>query len=228
MNITLKSLFPLAASILSLVYAVMVLGQYLSRKKMHQLVWTISFLLFTFAAFAEFYSEVAGWNPTLYRLYYVSAASLVAFMGAGTVYLLANRGLAHGFLVLIVAITAAMLWRAFSVELITANFEPGVTVAGKAMPDSVRIFSPILTIPGTLALVGGALMSWWRTRTVYNLFIAAGAFIIAGSGSMARLGQAQFLYLGEMVGLVVLFYGFIRSREVSRKPRGDMITFRPK
>lgn len=224
---SLKSLFPLAASALSLVYAIMVFNQYRSRKKMHQLIWTISFLLFTFAAFAEFYSEVAGWNPTLYRFYYVSAASLVAFMGAGTVYLLANRALAHGFLAIIVVVALTMLWKALGTQLLTENFVPGVTVAGKAMPSSVRIFSPILTIPGTLALVGGALMSWWRTRTVYNLFIAAGAFIIAGSGSMARLGQAQFLYLGEMVGLVVLFYGFIRSREVSRKP-GGMITFRPK
>ena len=216
---SLKSLLPLAASALSLVYAFMVFNQFRTRKKMHQLVWTVSFLLFTFAAFAEFYSEVAGWNPTLYRFYYVSAASLVAFMGAGTVYLLANRALAHGFLAIIVAVTLTMLWKALGAQLLTENFVAGVTVAGKAMPSSVRIFSPILTIPGTLALVGGALMSWWRTRTVYNLFIAAGAFIIAGSGSMARLGQAQFLYLGEMVGIVVLFYGFMRSREVSRKPR---------
>ena len=215
---TLKSLFPLAASALSLAYAVMVLNQYRRRKKMHQLVWTISFLLFTFAAFAEFWSEIAGWNPLLYRFYYVSAASLVAFMGAGTVYLLANRGLAHGFLAFVVVLTLTMLYKALGAELLTANFVPGVTVAGKAMPSSVRIFSPILTIPGTLALVGGALMSWWKTRTAYNLLIAAGAFIIAGSGSAARLGQAQFLYVGEMVGLAVLFGGFIKSREVSRKP----------
>lgn len=214
----MKILFPLAASILSLVYAIMVLMQYLSRKKMHQLVWAISFLLFTFAAFAEFWSEMAGWNPLLYRVYYVSAASLVAFMGAGTVYLLANRGLAHGFLAFVVVVTLTMLYTALRAELITSNFVPGITVAGQAMAKSVRIFSPILTIPGTLALVGGALMSWWKTRTAYNLLIAAGAMIIAGSGGAARMGQAQFLYLGEMVGLAVLFWGFIKSREVSRKP----------
>ncbi|MHB0884949.1 MAG: hypothetical protein ACYC41_03605 [Bacillota bacterium] len=208
--------FPLLATIVSLAFAVMTAKQYRERRKPYQLLWTVSFVMFGFATFAEFYSTVWGWTPLLYRLYYVASASLVAMMGAGTMYLLAQRRLANGFLAFTLLVTAVFLVEALRAELITANFVPGGVVAGTAMPSSVRLFAPLLSLPGTLALFGGAVYSWWRTRTAYNLYIALGAAILAGAGGAARGGQAQFLYLGELVGLVVLLWGFLKSREVHR------------
>ncbi len=211
-------LFPLLASILSVVFAYLVYQQYRERRKTHQFLWTVSFILFAFAAFAEFWSEFTGtWNVTLYKLYYVSAASLVAVMGAGTVFLLANKTVARIFLGLVVVVIGLMLITALRAQVITEMFVPGIAVAGKAMPRNVRLFSPLLTVPGSLALILGALYSWARTGTFFNLLIALGALIIAGSGAAARLGRTEFLYLGEMVGLAVLFAGFLKSREVAGK-----------
>jgi len=211
--------FPLLATIVSLAFAAMTANQYRERRKPYQLLWTISFVIFGFATFGEFYSTVWGWTPLLYRLYYVASASLVALMGAGTMYLLTQRRLAHGFLAYTLVVMAVFIIEALRAELITANFVPGIVVAGKAMPSSVRLFSPLLTIPGTIALFGGAIYSWWRTRTTYNLYIALGAAILASAGGAARGGAAQFLYLGELVGLVVLLWGFLKSREVRRPSR---------
>ncbi|MHB8946087.1 MAG: hypothetical protein ACYC6I_06120, partial [Bacillota bacterium] len=63
--------FPLLATIVSLAFAVMTAKQYRERRKPYQLLWTVSFVMFGFATFAEFYSTVWGWTPLLYRLYYV-------------------------------------------------------------------------------------------------------------------------------------------------------------
>lgn len=210
-------LFPLLTSLLSLVFAYFVGEQYYQRRKTHQLLWSISFLIFAFAAFAEFYSEVWGWSPGLYRFYYVAAALLVGVMGAGTVYLLARRPIAHAFLTYVLLIGAAFLAVAFRAPVDARAFEPGITVAGKAMPGYVRAFSPLLTGPGTLALFGGAVYSWWRAGTFYNLLIAAGTFIIAAAGFAARMGASKYLYLAEMAGLAVIFLGFMRSRELIRQ-----------
>lgn len=106
-----------------------------------------------------------------------------------------------------------MLARAWQAEVIVAAFVPGKVVAGQAMSSSVRVFSPLLTIPGSLALIGGAAYSWIRTRASYNLFIALGTIVIAGAGGLARFGWPGALYLGEMLGLICLFYGFVRSLE---------------
>lgn len=207
-------LFPILAVALSLVFSALVGKQYLERRKPHQLLWAISFLLFAFATFAEFYSEVRGWNPILYKLYYPSTAILVGVMGAGTMYLLANRQMAHTFLGLLILTSLVMIWESLSADLIMEAFVPGQTVAGEAMPDSVRAFSPILTISGSLALLIGAVYSWAKTGTFFNVLIALGTLILGASGSAARFGQPEILYFGETLGLTVLFIGFLKSREV--------------
>lgn len=210
--------YPLAATVLALVFSALVGRQYLGKKKTHQLLWSISFAIFAFATFSEFISEFTQvWNVTLYRFYYVASASLVGLMGAGTVFLLSNKRGARIFLVLMLLVIAALSYGALTAAVNEAAFVPGVTVAGKAMPRAVRIFSPLINVPGSLALIGGALYSWYRTRTGYNLLIALGALVIAAAGSAARFGRTEFLYAGEIVGLAFLFLGFLRSREVPRE-----------
>ncbi len=207
----MNGLWPLLTSVLSAVFSLLLIRQYLERRKTHQWLWAFGFALFAFAAFAEFYSEVAAWNVTLYRLYYVTAAALVAYLGAGTVFLIFSRRVGWTFLTYVTVVSLVMLAYALRAEIITSAFIPGKVVAGQAMANEVRVFSPLLTIPGSLVLVVGALYSWARSRATYNLFIAGGTVIIAAAGSLARLGWPGALYLGEMLGLVLLFYGFIGS-----------------
>jgi hypothetical protein len=69
------------------------------------------------------------------------------------------------------------------------------TVGGSAMPANVRIISPFLTIPGSIALVGSALYSWYTTRRNYNLFIAVGALLVASGGGLSRFGIEWALYI---------------------------------
>ncbi|KKM10414.1 hypothetical protein SY88_13825 [Clostridiales bacterium PH28_bin88] len=208
--------WPLATSLLALVFALLLLRQFLERRRIHQLVWAWAFWLFFFAAFAEFYSEVWGWNTSLYKGYYVAAAALVAYLGAGTVYLILGRGVGHLFTLVVTALSLLMLSRALGANVMVNAFVPGKVVAGQAMAPEVRVLSPLLTIPGSLALLGGALYSWARGRAVHNLFIAAGTIIIAGAGGAARFGMPSLLYGSEMVGLFLLFHGFLKSRETLR------------
>ncbi len=212
----LQSILPLITSIIALIFTLGAARQYSRRRKTHQAVWTLALLMFAVAAFMEFYSEVAGWNALMYRWYYVLAASLVGFLGAGTMFLLSNRPIAWGYFGFVVIVTLIMLFKALGAALMTEAFIPGITVAGKAMPSDVRLFSPFLSGTGTLALVGGALFSWAKTKRVYNLFIAVGPLIIAAVGSLARFGMTNYLYLGEMLGLAILYVGFIKSQEVLR------------
>jgi hypothetical protein len=224
----MQTIYPLITSLVALVFAVLVLLQYRRRRGVHQLVWSIALFVFSLAAFCEFYSEVWGWPVLLYRIYYVTAAALVAYLGLGTIYLIWKRKVGNVFLVIFVALIATMLVVALLAPVDTVALqERGVTVAGKAMPSYVRTFSPLHTIPGTLALVGGAVYSvflFWRRRDrlAYrisaNIFIAAGAIVIAAAGGMARAGQTEWLYPAEMVGTVLMFIGFLQAGTLRRKP----------
>jgi hypothetical protein len=227
----MQTIYPLITSLVALTFAVLVLRQYLQRRGLHQLIWAIALAVFSFAAFCEFYSEVRGWPVLLYRVYYVAAAALVAYLGQGTIYLIWKRRVGNICLGIFVVLTTAMLIAALTASVDTAALqEQGVTVAGKAMPRHVRLFSPLHTVPGTLALVGGALYSvylFWgrRRRLAYrisaNILIALGAMVIAAAGGMARAGQTTWLYPAEMAGIVLMFVGFLQAgtlRDTSRIP----------
>lgn len=219
------AIFPFITSVVCLAFAATVLKQYLDRRKTHQLIWSTSLILFTFAAFCEFYSEVWGWPILLYRLYYVAAASLVAYLGLGTIYLIFKKRTGRIFLGVFVLINIVFLIAALRAPVESSKLIPGITVAGKAMPRAVRLFSPLMTVPGTLALVGGALYSIYlfrkkrelAYRVWANVFIATGAFIIAAAGAIARMGITVWLYPAEMVGIVLMFVGFLRAGTLRSK-----------
>jgi hypothetical protein len=85
------------------------------------------------------------------------------------------------------------------------------------MPEGgVRSYSFLFNIYGTVALVGGALYSayiFWRKRimpqrVLGNVFIALGGLSPALGGTLARIGATEFLYVSELIGVIVIFIGF--------------------
>ena len=86
--------WPAATAVLGLVFAGLIFAQWVHRRKPHQLAWAVGMLFYAVAAVMESVSEFTGvWNPTVYRVYIVLAASLVGFLGLGSYYLLAKNKL---------------------------------------------------------------------------------------------------------------------------------------
>jgi hypothetical protein len=231
--------WPLATACLGLVFTGLVARQYLRRRRAHQAAWTAGLLLYTVAAFMEFWSEYSDvWNPTVYRIYIVIAASLVGFLGLGTLYLVAKRRLwGHIYLILLILCMAVFLYGTFSHTLVAEKLVPGITVGGQALGESLsfpRVMSLPINITGSILLFGGALYSIWRFlrrrefayRVWANVLIAAGAVLLAFLGSRARLGNTTGLYPAEMVSAALMLAGFLmagtldRGRKAIRVARG--------
>lgn len=84
-------LLPLLSSVVSFVFAAAVLAQWSQRHRGFQLVWAIGLLWYGVSAGTEFLGSAYGWNETLYRAWYLIGAFYVAaWLGAGTVLLLAK------------------------------------------------------------------------------------------------------------------------------------------
>ncbi|MEO7118453.1 MAG: hypothetical protein ABIZ34_05715 [Candidatus Limnocylindrales bacterium] len=74
----------------------------------------------------------------------------------------------------------------------------------------------VASLPGALkALFTGKIHS----RVPATLLIALGAFVITGGDTLARLGDTTFFQLGKLVGVILLFAGFLVSIEVFREIR---------
>jgi hypothetical protein len=216
--------WPAATAVLGFVFTWLVFAQWLSRRKPHQLAWSVGLFFYAVAAVMETVSEFSGhWDPTVYRIYIVLAASLVGFLGLGSYYLLAKKEWGPTvYLGMNLAFLMVFIYGTFTVVLDTSLLVPGITVGGQALgsPTSFpRIMSLFFNIPGSFFLLGGALLSVWRFsrkkefayRMWANVLIAAGTLIIAWTGVQARAGRSVGLYPAEMVASAVLLAGFLMA-----------------
>jgi len=125
----MQVIYPLITSLVALFFAVLVLRQYLQRRGLHQLSWAAALFVFSFAAFCEFYSEVWGWPVLLYKVYYVAAAALVAYLGLGTIYLIWKRRAGNIWLGIFLTLTTIMLIVALTAPVDTVALQPPLLAA---------------------------------------------------------------------------------------------------
>ena len=214
-------ILPLISSIVSFIFAVTVLDQYFARRKPYQLVWSIGLFMYCVSTLTEFWTETYGLNIVVYRLWYLFGAIYVAaYLGMGTLYLLVKRRVAHIIMAVlgVVSIYGAVVVFTASIDLNTIT-----TLSGTAMPSGIRILTAFANIFGTFALVGGAVYSvwiFWRKhilphRMISNILIAVGALLPAIGGTALTFGGPRVPYYTlELAGIVIIFIGFLRTREV--------------
>lgn len=224
MNV-MNTLFPFTSSVISFILAFLIFRRYLVRRGRHLLLWSVGMVLYGIGGFCEGYYGAFGWNSLIFRLWYLCGAILVAaWLGQGTVYLLARRKWAHGLMVLLALGSVFGLIRVFSAELdpnlMTASVDTGSELNGQAIvTPGVRTLTPFFNLYGTVTLVGGAAWSawiFWRKRvllhrTIGNILIAVGAILPAFGGAFSRGGLSGALYVSELLGVVLIFIGYIRA-----------------
>jgi hypothetical protein len=216
---------PFTSATICFVFAVLLFRRYLVRRGPHLLLWGIGIVFYGLGGFCEGYYGAFGWNPFIFRLWYLVGAVLVAaWLGQGTVYLLAKRKWANALMVLLALGSLYAAIRVFTAELdpslMTTSVHTGSELSGHAIvTPGVRTLTPIFNLYGTITLVGGALYSawiFWRKRillhrTIGNILIAAGALLPAFGGTFSRMGFSGALYVSELLGAILLFIGFLRA-----------------
>lgn len=230
---------PFTSFLVSIIFAVLVFRRYLARRGTHLLLWGIGMVFYAIGGFCEGYYGAFGWSPVIFRLWYLFGAILVAaWLGQGTVYLLAKRRWANITMVILAVASLYAVIRVFAAELdptlMTTSLHTGSELSGHAIVTSgVRTLTPFFNLYGTVTLVGGAAYSawiFWRKRillhrTIGNILIAAGALLPAFGGTFSRMGVPSALYLGELLGAVLLFAGFVRATTPMRS--GEKLTETP-
>jgi hypothetical protein len=228
----LKALFtvlPFVSSAVSFVFAFLVLRRYAEKgsfhKGSHLLLWGIGMVFYGIGGFCEGFYGAFGWNPLIFRLWYLFGAVLVAaWLGQGTVYLLVREKWANVLMLLLSLGSLFAFYRVFTAQLdpslMTSSLHTGSEMSGRAIVSpGVRSLTPFFNVYGTLTLVGGAIYSawiFWRKRVLLhraigNVFIAIGAILPAFGGGFSRLGIGGALYITELLGAILMLIGFWRA-----------------
>jgi hypothetical protein len=225
----------LLATLITLAFTVAVFVQWLQRRGPHRLVWTFALLCYGVATLVQFLAEAGGWTLVEFRLWYLAGGLLTAAcLGQGTAMLLLAPRAWRVLLICLVVVTLWAVYRTFTVPLTLTVVLPAagkVTPQATHLPADLRALAALLNIYGTLLLVGGAVWSALvyadrmldkrrraGHRLIATLLIAAGSLIVAGAGSLETFGNGEYLYAGEIIGITVIFIGFLRVRETLPVP----------
>lgn len=210
---------PIATTIVSVVFAFVLYRHWRSKPSALYLAWwTFGVVMYGVGTLTESLTTVFGWDPVVFKSWYISGALLGgAPLAQGTVYLLLKRRTAH--ILTVVLVTFITIAAAF-VILSPINYEAVETyrLSGSALEWTwVRLFSPFVNTYAAIFLIGGAAWSAWkywksgadlRNRAWGNIFIAVGALLPGIGGSFARAGVVEVLYVTELVGLLIIWAGY--------------------
>jgi hypothetical protein len=207
------SLLPVAAALVGLLFVILLGRSFLQRPAGQKALWAAGFACFTVATVCEAVGQRAGWSPALFRAYYLAGGVLtVGFLGAGSAWLLLPRRGRDAMLgALLVAATAA------TVAIVLTPVDPHVlarTPTGRppenaALGGHAFLWAVVFNSLGSLVLIGGSLYSIARRRRVSaNAWIASGAIVVALATGLSRTGDYSLVYLGQLVGIALMFSGF--------------------
>jgi hypothetical protein len=172
--------------------------------------------MFAVAAFAGYLARSGGTTDTEYRLFYLFGAILnVAWLALGTAYLLGPRRWADASLAAVALLSLAAAYAVVAAPIdLTAAAD-----SGRAFPNGslARVLAGVGSGVGSIVLVGGALWSAWTfvrkrhngRRAVANVIIAIGVLIVAAGGTATFTGASGVLELANLLGLSVMFVGFL-------------------
>ncbi len=221
----INTILPFLSGLVSFGFAIVILRRYWQRKGLHLLLWGIGMVFYGIGGFCEGYYGAFGWNPLVFRMWYLFGAILVAaWLGQGTVYLLAKKSWAHGMMIILILGSIYGAFKVIGAELdptlMTTSLHTGSEMSGHAiMTPGVRSLTPFFNLFGTVALVGGAAYSAWiffkkrvlLHRSIGNILIAVGAMLPAFGGTFSRMGFSGALYVTEFLGAILIFIGFVRA-----------------
>ncbi len=106
----LSLLLPTVTSVLSFAFAALLAARFATRARPYYAAWAIGVGCFGAASASEAIGGAVGWQPALYRWWYLCGAICVAaYLGAGSLYLHSGRTL-HWLLVVAVVLGCIPAW----------------------------------------------------------------------------------------------------------------------
>jgi hypothetical protein len=231
-------LLSFGSTLVTIAFAVAVFSRYFRRGGAHLLFWGIGLALYGLGTFSEAFLGLA-WSPFMLRVWYICGAMLTAaWLGQGTMYLLVRKpGVANGFAIGLAIVSVAAIASVFLAPTTSVAYNTRLPASVQYKDILTRnalmiVLTILLNIYGTVLLVGGALYSaflFWRKRilahrVVANVLIAAGALMPASAGTFVKLGLADWLYVSELLGAILMFVGFLTatSQQSAKAPAAQL------
>jgi hypothetical protein len=207
---------PVLTTVVAAAFSTVLFAKWRRRPSPHLLWWAVGVAFYGLGTLVEATITLTGNSVFLTKAWYVAGAVLGGYpLAQGSLYLSYSRSTARWAtaLSLPVVVAASVLVVLSPVDLTRLELHrpSGAILAWRW----VRLMTPFINGYAAFFLIGGAALSAWRfwqsggagNRAAGNALIAVGALLPGIGGSMAKAGIVEALYVGECVGLLLIWLG---------------------
>ena len=208
---------PILTTIFSLFFLFDIGRRYLQRRGTHLLWWAIGVFTYGLGTFLESLITLTGNTPIKNKLWYVAGAILGGYpLAQGSVYLhlkKRNANILSAITVPFIILSSIfVLLSPVNTELLETFRPSGASLEWQW----VRLLTPFINTYSAIFLIGSAALSaiqyarsaGGRNRMIGNILISVGALLPGIGGGMAKAGIVEALYIGEFVGIILIWIGY--------------------
>lgn len=213
---------PIATTVMSAVFLFVLLRRASTRGfPPHLMWWAGGVFAYGLGTSLESSITLFGNSLVLIKAWYIAGALLGGYpLAQGTVYLLTSRKFANIATAItvpiILALSVAVIFSPVNADALSEAINSGKPTGSILVWTWIRWCTPILNLYAVAFLIGGAIWSAVRyliagdnpRRAAGNIFIALGAIMPAIGGSMTKAGIVEALYIGELIGIVLIWIGY--------------------
>jgi hypothetical protein len=183
----------------------------------HLMWWAAGVFAYGVGTAIESSVTLFGNSVALFTAWYIAGAVFGGYpLAQGSVYLHFPRRTAH-------ILGALSLTFALALSVLIVLSPKDASLLQPHRPDGavlvwqwVRLGTPIINLYAVIFLIGTAFWSamvfaWVRRnpgRAIGNTFIAVGAILPGVGGGMAKAGHVEWLYVGELTGIILIWIGY--------------------
>lgn len=208
---------PILTTIFSAFFLYQIGGRYLRRGGRHLFWWAAGVFTYGLGTFFESVITLYGNTPLLNKTWYVAGAFLGGYpLATGSVYFHLKRSTANILtavtLPFIIVGSVLVFLSPVNLDLLEAHRPGGASLGWQW----IRLLTPFINTYSAIFLIGTALWSAIRFTTIENgkyraignALITIGAILPGIGGGMAKAGIVEALYVGEFIGIILIYAGY--------------------
>jgi hypothetical protein len=207
---------PILTTALSVAFAASLYRRWAAKRSTHLWWWAVGITTYGIGTALESAITLGGNSVVLTKSWYIAGALLGGYpLAQGSLYLSWPRTFANRLTAATVTFVAVAAMLVVLSPVDTAALEPHRPSGAILGWQWVRALTPVINLYAVFFLIGGAILSAWRHykyrghqyRATGNALIALGAILPGIGGSFAKAGYVEALYVGECVGLMIIWLG---------------------